>query len=127
MNRDEIFDAKMELPGSLKLSGIQNQLVSDDERLGLRIQSCGESSTFANHEGMTSHSMLNNKKENSFNLLRPTRNGVTVKPDETRILNKSADMHVSAKHDSHFDSESTENFSYIMPTTQMPMENNIEK
>jgi hypothetical protein len=67
---------------------------------------------------MTSHSMLNNKKENSFNLLKQTRDGVTVTPeDTTRILNKSADMHISAKHDSHFDSESTENFSYIMPTT----------
>lgn len=51
---------------------------------------------------MMSHSMVDNKKDNSFNLLRPTR---------------SADMRVSAKHDSHLDSESTENFSYIMPTT----------
>ena len=76
---------------------------------------------------MTSHSMLVNKKDNSFNLLSQRRNGGNVKPEDSRIMNKSADMHVSAKHDSHFDSESTENFSYIMPTTQMPMENNIEK
>lgn len=121
--RDEILDAKMDLPGSLKfpgslkLSAIQNQQVSDDERIGLRIQSCGESSTFANHEGLTSHSMLVNKKDNSFNLVSQRRNGGNAKPEDSRIMNKSADMHVSAKHDSHFDSESTENFSYIMPTT----------
>ena len=77
---------------------------------------------------MTSHSMLNNKKENSFNLLKQSRDGVSIKPeDTTRILNKSADMHISAKHDSNLDSESTENFSYIMPTTQMPMDNTIER
>lgn len=76
---------------------------------------------------MTSQSVLNCKKENSFNLLKPTKNGVAVNQDESRAIIKSADMNLSVKHDSHLDSESTEKFSYIMPTTQMPMDGNIEK
>lgn len=79
---------------------------------------------------MTSQSVLNNKKENSFNLLKQHRDGSGAPHDDAnRILNKSADMHISARHDSHLDdSESTENFSYIMPTTaQMAMDNSMEK
>ena len=64
---DDDFN-NMEFPGSLNLSGLKQQLVSEEDRHGgLRIQSY-EGSTFANHEGMTSHSVHNNKKDNSFNL-----------------------------------------------------------